>query len=151
MARVDRSDLRLPGVSTRVSRGTGIAQVELGRGAADEIAEPACRKVAPQRGPPGSLVTSDEDPGIRRQRTCCFVYSRQLSHPRSMPQKRILLPYVPNPMRSHLKGSSVARITRDLPRGRAQVGDCHLKFHEDRDTFQSVSIQYCLPDCVRIV
>ena len=25
------------------------------------------------------------------------------------------------------------RITRDLPRGRAQVGDRHLKFHEARD------------------
>lgn len=25
------------------------------------------------------------------------------------------------------------RITRDLPRGNAQVGDRHLKFHEDRD------------------
>ncbi len=29
------------------------------------------------------------------------------------------------------------RITRDLPRGRAQVGDRHLKFHEDRDNLHT--------------
>jgi hypothetical protein len=32
------------------------------------------------------------------------------------------------------------RITQALPRGRAQVGDRHLKFHEDRDNLpQSIA------------
>ena len=29
------------------------------------------------------------------------------------------------------------RITRDLPRGRAQVGDRHLKFHETWDNLEN--------------